>query len=265
MANVNSGGKHQKIHWEATTYDEAMSFVSGYGEDIVKWLNPQKGERIVDFGCGTGDLASQIASYGAEVIGVDISPEMVERAQSKYPEITFQCTDGMNWRSEQTVDAVFSNAALHWMKDAEAAIRSMTSGLRSGGRLVVEFGGHGNVGAIVDAVHQTLVESGREDAFVMPWYFPTVGEYAAVLEKYGMEVRRAELFDRPTELQNGEKGMRDWIKMFGTAMFPQASESESDSWIHKASTRLEDKLYNAGKWIADYRRLRIVAVKKALD
>jgi trans-aconitate methyltransferase len=105
--------KNQKVHWDANGYDETMSFVSQYGEDLVKWLNPRKGERVVDFGCGTGDLAAQIASLGSEVVGVDISPEMVDRARNKYPQLTFQCADGMKWNAGQTCDAVFSNAALH--------------------------------------------------------------------------------------------------------------------------------------------------------
>lgn len=114
----------QKVHWEADFYDESMSFVSRYGEDIMSWLDPQEGERIVDFGCGTGDLAAQIAAKGVEVIGIDISPEMVERARKKYPQLTFECSDGTSWNAKQKYDAVFSNAALHWMKDAEAAIAS---------------------------------------------------------------------------------------------------------------------------------------------
>lgn len=110
---MSKSANEQKVHWEADVYDQSMSYVSQFGEDIVQWLNPTHGETIVDFGCGTGDLAAKIAARGAEVIGVDISPEMVERARIKYPELTFQCANGMSWRSEQSYDAVFSNAALH--------------------------------------------------------------------------------------------------------------------------------------------------------
>lgn len=254
---------YQKVHWDANGYDEAMSFVSHYGEDLVNWLNPKKGERVVDFGCGTGDLAAKIASLGSEVLGVDISPEMVERARNKFPRLTFQCADGMNWNAGQTYDAVFSNAALHWMKDAEAAIAGMIGSLRHGGRLIAEFGGHGNVEAIVTAVKETLIENGREDAFVMPWYFPTVGEYSSLLEKAGLEVRNAVLFDRPTRLDNGEDGMKDWLHMFGKAMFPNAGISDSIAWIEEAAERLREPHFEHGQWTADYRRLRVFAVKKS--
>lgn len=253
--------KVQKVHWQAEAYDESMSFVSSYGKGVMDWLNPREGELIVDFGCGTGDLAAQIAASGAQVLGVDISPEMVERARIKYPKLKFQCADGMNWKPERGYDAVFSNAALHWMKDAEAAIESMTSSLKPGGRLVVEFGGYRNVAAIVEAVKRTLTVVGREDAFVMPWYFPKVGEYASLLERSGMEVRTALLFDRPTRLEKGEEGMMEWLRMFGTAMFPYASAQESVLWMGMAVERLKEKLFDRGGWTADYRRLRVIAVK----
>lgn len=255
----------QKIHWEADNYDESMSFVSRFGQDLMGWLNPQVGEYIVDFGCGTGDLAAHIASHGARVIGIDISPEMVERARKKYPALSFECSDGMNWKADQKYDAVFSNAALHWMKDAEAAIDSMSVCLKPGGRLVAEFGGHGNVASIVEAVRLTMNENGHGDLFVMPWYFPTVGEYTTLLEKAGLEVRSAIHFDRPTKLEDSENGMKGWLELFGTAMFPQADHAIASIIIEEAVERLRSKQYNQDVWTADYRRIRIHAVKPKSD
>ncbi len=254
--------KQQKVHWEADGYDKMMGFVSRYGEDLIEWLDPKEGETVIDFGCGTGDLAAAIAERGASVYGLDISSEMVDRAQKKYPNLQFRCVDGMGWRADFQYDAVFSNAALHWMREPEAAIRSFLSGLKPGGRLVAEFGGKGNVQAIVAATRLTLRELGVEERFVMPWYFPSVGEYASMLEKYGMEVRTALLLDRPTLLENGEAGMRDWLGMFGTAMFPSATAEEAKRWIEESAERVKGALYDGSRWTADYRRLRIVAFKK---
>ncbi|MFD0673127.1 class I SAM-dependent methyltransferase [Cohnella sp. GCM10027633] len=252
----------QKVHWEATKYDDAMHFVSGYGVNVMEALRPQMGEAIVDFGCGTGDLAAKIAASGANVVGVDISPEMVERARTKYPDITFEVADGMRWNATKKYDAVFSNAALHWMKDAEAAVRTMSGSLRVGGRLVVEFGGYGNVGNIVEAMRKTMHENGRMDAFVMPWYFPKVGEYASLLEKHGFEVRHAMLYDRPTPLEEGEQGMMGWLRMFGGAMVPTATEEESERWFAEACDKLRTTAqYADGQWTADYRRIRVEAIK----
>lgn len=262
---MNDQKPTQKIHWEASYYDNAMSFVSRFGEDLMEWLNPQEGENIVDFGCGTGDLAAQIATKGAQVLGIDISPEMVGRAREKYPQLSFECSNGMSWRGEQKFDAVFSNAALHWMKDAEAAINNMISCLKPGGRLVAEFGGYRNVETIIEAVKETLCKNDRLDAFVMPWYFPTVGEYSVLLEKAGMEVRSAMLFDRPTRLEDEESGMKGWLELFGTAMFPLADKEESSLWINEAVERLKPKQYHEGLWTADYRRIRIHAVKPKMN
>lgn len=251
----------QKVHWEAEKYDGSMGFVSEFGLSMLEWLRPQAGESIVDFGCGTGDLAARISESGAVVLGVDISPEMVERARKKYPHIGFECGDGTSWRSPRPFDAVFSNAALHWMRDAGAVANTIASCLRIGGRFVAEFGGHGNVSDIVRAMRETLAAQGRMDAFVMPWYFPKVGEYASLLEQEGFEVRRALLFDRPTPLEDGEQGMMGWLRMFGHAMVPNASATESEAWFAEACERLKPVAYKAGQWTAGYRRIRVEAVK----
>ncbi|XID93323.1 class I SAM-dependent methyltransferase [Paenibacillaceae bacterium WGS1546] len=252
----------QKVHWEAHDYDRTMKFVSKYGEDLVTWLNPKPGERIVDFGCGTGDLAARIASAGADVTGVDISPEMVERARAKYPGLRFELADGTKWSANEPFDAVFSNAALHWMKDAEGAAASLSGALRPGGRFVAEFGGFGNVATIIAAVRETMRAHGRESEFAIPWYFPTVGEYASLLERYGMEVRTASLFNRPTTLAGEAEGMREWLRMFGTAMFPSANAADAERWIAEATDRLKSTLFDGERWTADYRRLRVIAFRK---
>lgn len=253
--------REQKVHWEAAKYDGAMNFVSSYGMNVLEALRPQAGEAIVDFGCGTGDLAVTIAESGAHVVGVDISPEMIERARMKYPGLSFEVADGMDWHPTRLYDAVFSNAALHWMRDAEAAVRTMAGSLRAGGRLVAEFGGYGNVSHIVEAMQMTLQENGRMDAFVMPWYFPKVGEYASLLEANGFEVRQAMLYDRPTPLMEGEQGMMGWLRMFGEAMVPKATEEEKNEWFAEACGRLKSTTqYSDGQWFADYRRIRVEAI-----
>jgi Trans-aconitate methyltransferase len=254
-------GMEQKVHWEAEKYDRSMRFVSEYGLSMIEWLRPQAGEYIVDFGCGTGDLAARIAESGAEVLGVDISPEMVERARKKHPHIRFECSDGTTWRSPQPFDAVFSNAALHWIRDAAAAVKTIAGCLRTGGRFVAEFGGYGNVSDIVQAMRDTLEARGRMDAFVMPWYFPKVGEYASLLEQEGFEVRKAVSIDRPTLLEDGEQGMMGWLRMFGHAMVPKASPPEMEAWFIEACERLKPVAYEAGQWTAEYRRIRVEAVK----
>ncbi|WP_020426715.1 class I SAM-dependent methyltransferase, partial [Paenibacillus riograndensis] len=131
--------------WNTGTYDKDMAFVSRFGESLIELLQPQPGERVIDWGCGTGDLAAAIAGHGASVTGIDASPEMIAAARSKHPQLEFVLADGQAYRSEPAADAIFSNAALHWLLDAEGAVSSMAASLRPGGRLIAEFGGQGNI------------------------------------------------------------------------------------------------------------------------
>jgi trans-aconitate methyltransferase len=142
--------------WNSDFYDRKLDYVSELGRGAVDLLAPKRGETILDLGCGTGDLAHEIAKSGASVIGIDLSAEMVAAARAKYPDIDFRVGDGENFSLEQPVDAVFSNAALHWMRRPERVIRCVWDALKPGGRFVAEFGGKGNVGTVVDAILRVL-------------------------------------------------------------------------------------------------------------
>jgi trans-aconitate methyltransferase len=253
----------QKVHWAAQTYDESMAFVSRNGESLFEWLKPQAGERILDFGCGTGDLAAEISKSRADVVGMDISPEMIGRARNKYPNLAFYCADGTKWRPEHLFDAIFSNAALHWIKDAGAAVTTIKDSLVPGGRFIAEFGGRGNVQSVIDAFEGTLTRENRMDAFIMPWNFPSVGEYSSLLESHGFEVRIAMLTDRPTRL-DGEDGMLKWLNMFGMALIPNTEPVHAEKWFSQVAERLRPTHYRGGYWmLEDYRRLRLLAMKAA--
>ncbi|MBM4422245.1 MAG: methyltransferase domain-containing protein [Chloroflexi bacterium] len=247
--------------WNASLYDQKHSFVFEHGKDLLSLLDPQPGERILDVGCGTGHLTQTIAESGARVTGMDNSPAMIESARKAYPALEFVQADVTDFSFTDPFDAIFSNATLHWVARAEKAVVCMAAALRSGGRFVVEFGGKGNAATIVSAAQRSLAELGLPN--VDPgWYFPSVGEYASLLERHGLAVERAMLFDRPTPLEDGERGLRNWFDMFGGAfvravpdeMKPRFLETVED---HARRTQLRD-----GHWIVDYRRLRVVARKE---
>nr|WP_197052453.1 methyltransferase domain-containing protein [Halobellus rufus] len=202
--------------WDSDAYDGSHAFVYEYGESVVDLLDPTPGERILDLGCGTGHLTERIADAGAEVVGIDQSDEMIETARETYPDLEFRRADARDFDVEEPVDAVFSNAALHWIDEQDAVTEAVADALAPGGRYVAELGGSGNVARIVEAVAAELTERGYEPA-AEPWYFPTVGEHATTLEAHGFEVRYARLFDRPTELDDGEEGMAAWIGCSATA------------------------------------------------
>ncbi|MFD1642665.1 class I SAM-dependent methyltransferase [Halohasta litorea] len=245
--------------WNTSTYDDAHSFVYEYGADVVGLLDPQAGERILDLGCGTGHLTQQIAEAGATAVGLDQSAEMVAAARDSYPNCEFVHADARDFTVDEPFDAVFSNAALHWIEDQDAVLDSVVDALRPGGRFVAELGGSGNIAAIVSATHAELAARGYETP--MPWYFPTVGEYASWLEAHGFEVRYARLFDRPTEL-DGEDGLATWMEGFGDSLLAGLSAADQQAVIDGVEDRLRGDYFADGSWIADYRRLRIVAVVK---
>ncbi|WP_138494223.1 class I SAM-dependent methyltransferase [Paenibacillus pinistramenti] len=248
--------------WNTGTYDSAMSFVSQYGESLIGLLKPQHGERILDWGCGSGDLASIIAQSGAEVTGIDASPAMIEAARAKYPQLRFILADGQSYTAEQPADAVFSNAALHWLQDADGAAASIAASLRPGGRFIAEFGGHGNIASVTAALPGAFEAAGLSGQLQLPWYFPSIGQYASLLETHGFTVELAHCFDRPTPLEGGEQGLRMWVDVFANGILSVLSPSERDTVLDYLDTALKPVLFRDGRWIMDYRRIRVAAVKR---
>ncbi|HZG85751.1 class I SAM-dependent methyltransferase [Paenibacillus sp.] len=249
--------------WNASLYDRKLSFVSGYGAGLLELLRPRAGETILDVGCGTGDLAARIVEAGAKVVGIDASPAMIASAQAKYPGIDFRVARAEAFALERSVDAVFSNAALHWVLDARGAARCMFGATKPGGRLVAEFGGKGNVASVAEAIEAALAElAGIDGAARRPWYFPSVGEYAALLESEGWEVLFAELYDRPTPI-DGPDGLSAWLAVFAEPYFAGLSAEAADHVRAAVVSRLMPRLYDAAavRWTVDYRRL-IVAARK---
>ncbi|NWG15225.1 MAG: methyltransferase domain-containing protein [Chloroflexi bacterium] len=250
--------------WNASLYDDKHHYVADFGEQLIELLSPKPGESILDLGCGTGHLAHKIAAFGARVVGVDNSADMIKLACQNYPELTFIQAEGGDYRPDEPLDAIFSNAALHWMTDAERVAAGMWRALKPGGRLVAEFGSRGNIQTILGGIGNALQAYGLylfPDA--LPWYFPSLGEYASLLEKHSFRVVYAADFDRPTPLE-GEDGLRNWLNMFAGSLFHFIPAEQTDEIIADIETRLRPVLYRDGQWIADYRRLRIVALKEAV-
>jgi trans-aconitate methyltransferase len=260
--NVSEKVRLVGAEWNAKLYDAKHDFVWKYGSDLVSLLDPQAGERILDLGCGTGHLTAQIAESGARVTGVDRSAEMVAAARLAYPNLKFEIADARNRTCHGEFDAVFSNATLHWIHEPELVLQGIWKALRVGGRFVAEFGGKKNIGAMQDAFDRALVELGAaKPGEVQPWYYPSVSEYATLVEKNGFEVRFITLFDRPTGLADGAAGMRNWIAMFGTDYLARAGDARREEFLRRVEEILRPKLFRDGQWWADYRRLRLAAYK----
>jgi trans-aconitate methyltransferase len=249
--------------WNPELYQSSHSFVWKYGRELLAQLAPQPGERILDVGCGTGQLTGEISRAGAEVVGIDSSASMIEQARQNFPDLRFEqlSVTAMPYREE--FDAVFSNATLHWVRDAEAAADRISSALKPGGRFVAEFGGRGNTAALLEAVYQALESLGVGDPLGLnPWYYPGIGEYATVLERAGLEVTFAALFDRPTPLEGGDDALANWLAMFGKCFTDALAPELRGPFVRRVEERAERRLRPDGVWTVDYRRLRIRAVKR---
>lgn len=250
--------------WDANLYDSKHAFVSKLGSDLIDLLAPQKGEDILDLGCGTGDLAKKLSDFGATVTGVDQSENMIHNAKNKYPDIQFIVQDAVNLDYQYEFDAVFSNATLHWVKQPKQALQSIFNGLRHRGRFVAEFGGKGNVKTITNEMINEIKNFGFEYKMEhFPWYFPSIGEYTSLMEDVGFEVVFAQLFERPTSLK-GENGLKNWFEMFGSSLFEGIPETVKTQIITNVEQRLIPAIYNQESqcWEADYRRIRVIGMKK---
>ncbi|MDA9774245.1 methyltransferase domain-containing protein [Saprospiraceae bacterium] len=254
--------KDTTTKWNPELYNEKHSFVYDYGEKLIELLNPKENERILDLGCGSGQLTYKINELAKETIGIDKSVEMIADAKSKFPSIEFQVQDAENFRFDEKFDSIFSNATLHWVKNYKNSIKSMYENLNPNGKIVVEFGGKGNVQTIVKQLRDSLK---RRDYIsrseLNQWYFPSIGEYATELESAGFRVLFAEHYDRPTELADQNSGIKDWISMFAKSFFIGVAENHIKEIKNEVQESVKEKCLIDGKWFADYKRIRIVAVK----
>ena len=250
--------------WNADLYNQKHAFVHQYGANLVEFLDPKAGEVILDLGCGTGQLTRKIARSGARVIGIDSSLEMIEAAREQYPELEFKLQDAETFSFDFLFDAVFSNAAMHWIKDQNLVVERMHQQLKQGGRLAVEFGGQGNVERILNALRKEFQERGhQQQALYDPWFFPSISEYTGLLEAVGFEVTFAQLYDRPTMLESEDSGISDWLEMFAGNFFEGIDQEERATIKREVQEKLRDECFSDGKWYADYRRIRVFAIKQS--
>lgn len=244
--------------WDPRRYARDAGFVAELGRPVVELLAPRPGERILDLGCGDGVLTAHLASLGCRVLGVDGSPEQVEAARRLGLDV--RVMDGQALDFDAEFDAVFSNAALHWMKrDPDAVIAGVWRALRPGGRFVAEFGGHGCVAHIQAALLAGLARRGIDGRAHHPWYFPTEAEYRRRLETGGFQVLEMRLFPRPTPLPGDVVA---WLEVFAGPFLAPLPESERPGFLEELREALAPDLRGPdGVWTVDYVRLRFAARK----
>ena len=241
--------------WSADSYDKNARFVSDLGAEILAWLAPKPGERILDLGCGDGALTGKLIEAGARVVGVDTSRSLLASAEARGIDARFM--DGEKLAFDREFDAVFSNAALHWMTRAADVVAGVARALTPGGRFVAEFGGRGNIAAIVTALRAVAKTRDLDPALSARWVYPTPEEYRALLEGHGFAVERILLAPRPTPLPTG---MRGWLTTFRRPYFEAMPATEREAVLSELEALLAPALRDqAGNWTADYVRLRVRA------
>jgi SAM-dependent methyltransferase len=243
--------------WDTAAYAENGAFVHGLAGGVLEWLAAQPGERILDLGCGDGQLTERITACGANVLGLDASPQMAAAARGRGIQVEEGSAEAMPYL-EHSFDAVFSNAALHWVRGQDAMLAEVRRVLRPGGRFVAEMGGQGNIAAIRVALMAVLARhgfDGREDNVN---YYPTSDAYSRRLERQGFTVERIALIPRPTPLAEG--GMSSWLRTFRRGVLDTLPEAIRERVVEETVALLEPALRDEdGNWTADYVRLRFIA------
>jgi len=244
-------------NWDTNKYTKHASFVSTLGMPVVDLLAPQKGEKILDLGCGEGTLALELEKYGAVITAVDLNEEMVEKSRTKGLDAHIMSVTELIY--QEKFDAVFSNAVLHWVRDSKLAVQNIYKSLKYGGRFVAEFGGYGNVYQIISAMREVFdkhKEYGKFDDF---WFFPTLKEYQSILEAQGFEVKYIELIPRPTPIDD----ISNWLDIFANGIIANLNDNQKIQFKKETRDILKDKIYTQKDgWVADYIRLRVFAIKK---
>ena len=245
-------------NWSAPEYTRHASFVSSMAGDVLSLLNPQQGEEVLDLGCGDGELGTYIQEQGCSVIGIDASASMVASAKSRG--LVALQVDGHDLAFNNQFDAVFSNAALHWLLQPEKVIGGVHRALKQKGRFVAEMGGAGNIAMLLSAMVEVFNANPDFGAFKNPWYFPSVKAYQSLLENAGFGVESIELIPRPTPLASG---LDKWLEIFADSIVGQLNGEQKSRFYTEVKAKLKADLYNEQEaWVADYVRLRFKATKR---
>jgi trans-aconitate methyltransferase len=243
--------------WDPQTYAQNGAFVQGLAGGVLEWLDAQPGEYILDLGCGDGQLTQRIAATGAIVLGVDASPDMIAAARERGIEAEQANAESFPF-GDAVFDAVFSNAALHWIRDQDAMLAQVRRVLKPGGRFVAEMGGQGNIAAIRVALMAVLERHGFGDREEGVNYYPTAENYTQRLTLHAFHVQQIALIPRPTPLPAG--GMSAWLRTFRRGVLDGLPADIQQQVVDETTELLAPALRDEdGNWTADYVRLRFIA------
>ena len=246
-------------YWKSEDYASHASYVSQLSQEVLLDLTPQRGEKILDLGCGDGALAEVLMGLGCDVVGIDASASLLEAAKKRG--VKARLGDAQAIKDDAAFDAIFSNAALHWMPAQATLSKRVFRALKPGGRFVAEMGGAGNIAQIRASMTEALAEIGIAFADRNPWTFPTPEEHRALLDEIGFRVTKCALRDRPTLLPTDVRG---WFVTFSQEILDDLDLDHREAAIDRMVELCRPALCDAaGKWTVDYVRLNFVAERPA--
>jgi trans-aconitate methyltransferase len=245
------------MKWNSGLYDNKHSFVAEYGKNLLEFIPSDTHLRILDLGCGTGTLTRELSMRCDYVLGIDASDEMIEKAREHFPDIDFEVLDALKLPFNKEWDIVFSNAVIHWINDHDLLLNKIYNSLKPGGKLICEFGAKGNIETIEQGFASVLNKNGY--AFNSKFNFATVDKFETLLQKNSFIIDEIYDYDRPTKLNDGEQGLSNWARQFLASDLQKFSVQEQDVILNELQDLLKDKLWNGKEWVADYRRIRVIA------
>ncbi len=248
------------MKWDSKLYDNAQAYVSEYGKELISFIPQKENQKILDLGCGTGDLTNQIyKNFKCNIIGSDNSTEMIENSKVKYPNLNFEIFDACKIPFQNEFDIIFSNAVFHWILNQTQLHKSIFNALKDGANLICEFGAYKNIEKISNSFAKAISHYG--DTYTSPFYFPKVENHISILEDNGFYIEKIYDFDRPTILPNGYLGLRQWICQFFSDYLNKYDMVKQENILLFIEKDLNELMFDGKKWTADYRRLRVIARK----
>jgi trans-aconitate methyltransferase len=211
----------QTYKWNAIDYAKSSSVQQQWAHELIRKLNLKGNERVLDIGSGDGKVTAEIAVHvpNGFVIGIDSSEEMIRLAQSMFSadvftNLRFQQGDASSLSFKNKFDIVFSNATLHWILDHRPVLRGICACLKRSGRVLLQMGGRGNAGEVMDVVTRIIKkEEWRKffDGFSFSYGFYGPDEYRMWLREAGLEIKRVELIPKDAAHQD-RSGFESWIR-----------------------------------------------------
>jgi len=251
------------MDWDTKNYHETCGRVTEHGARLVDELRKLRGGRalntVLDVGCGTGVLTNDIAGFAREIIGIDASPAMIEKAKELYPCIPFYVMDACSLTWVDYFDAVFSNAVFHFIKTQDALLDSIYTVLKKNGMLICEFGAAGNLAALLDAVSAACIKRGKP--YSLRFFYPDRDEYGDMLIKHGFIIESLITYDLDTRLLKGDNKLRDWIKQIFNVEMAWFNAQEIESVFHEIESVLKPVQWDGDCWHLPNRRVRVIASK----